>query len=353
MPWPSPYKNDHLPAGGSETAANRRPSISQGTPGLPIPCPLSNLPAKLTPFIGRERELAQIAAHLGDPDCRLLNLIGSGGAGKTRLALKAAEGRLAEYRHGACFVPLAGLEDPLNLAGTVLDSLRLPRSGSAEPREQLRAYLRKQQLLLILDNFEHLLPETRLLSAILEATPEVVVLVTSGQRLSLQSEWVYPVDGLPVPPPDGISPIESYSSMELFAKYAGRVSPGYALDEANRSWVARICRQVAGIPMALELAAAWSKVLDPQGIAEQIERGLDILASDYSDLPERQRSMRTVFDASWKLLSEDEQRGMKQLAVFRGGFNMAAAEAAFGVSSKLILSPLRKEPGGARQPRRR
>jgi predicted ATPase/DNA-binding XRE family transcriptional regulator len=308
---------------------------------LPL-APHSNLPLQLTPFIGRERELAEIAARLSEPDCRLLNLVGPGGAGKTRLALKAAEGRLPEYQHGACFVPLAGLKDPQALAGTVLDSLRLPRSGSAEPREQLLTYLRKQQLLLILDNFEHLLPETRLLSAILKAAPEVVVLVTSRQRLSLQSEWVYPVDGLPVPPPDGVSPIESYSSVELFVKSAGRISPGYTLDESNRSWVARICRQVAGIPLALELAAAWPTVLDPQEIAEQIERGLDILTSDYTDLPERQRSMRAVFDASWKLLSEDEQRGMEQLAVFRAGFNLAAAEAAFGVSPKLLLSLVSK-----------
>jgi predicted ATPase/DNA-binding XRE family transcriptional regulator len=329
-----------------QVARRQRPVDSLALAREPLqPLPLSltnNLPAQLTPFIGRERELSEIAARLGDPDCRLLNLVGPGGTGKTRLALKAAENRLAEYRHGACFVPLAGLEDPQDLAAAVLDSLRLPRSGSAEPQDQLLAYLRKKQLLLILDNFEHLLPDTGLLTAILRNAPEVVLLVTARQRLSLQSEWIYLVDGLPAPEPEGGSPVESYSSVELFVQAAGRISPGFILDETNRPWVARICRQVAGMPLALELAAAWSPALDPRGIAEGIAQGLDILEAELGDLPERQRSMRAVFAASWKLLEPEEQQAVQELAVFRGGFNLAAAEAAFGVSPKQILSLMSK-----------
>jgi predicted ATPase/DNA-binding XRE family transcriptional regulator len=302
----------------------------------------SSLPASATPFIGRERELAEIAAWLADQDCRLLNLVGPGGAGKTRLALKAAEGRLSEYRHGACFVPLAGLENPQDLADTVLDHLRLPRSGSAKPQEQLLDYLRKKHFLLILDNFEHLLPETGLLIAILQAAPKVVLLVTSRQRLSLQSEWVYPVNGLTVPELEGGSPVESYSSGALFVQTARRQRAWFRVDEANRRAVTRICRQVEGMPLAIELAAAWIPVLEPEAIAAGIERGLDFLEAGLGDLPERQRSMRAVFDASWKLLSEDEQRAMEQLAVFRDSFNLAAAEAAFGIPPKRLLALVNK-----------
>jgi predicted ATPase/transcriptional regulator with XRE-family HTH domain len=299
------------------------------------------LPSQTTPFIGRQTELAELTTRLCDPGCRLLTLVGPGGMGKTRLALQAAEHLQTDYRDGACFTALAGIDSPGDIPSAISTSLGLNQFGKFSSKEQLIRFLQNKELLLLLDNYEHLLPETGLLADILQHALGVKLLVTSRQRLNLISEWVYAIEGLSIPV-NGVSDLETYSSAALFVGTARRLKPDFTLDESNKSAVAQICRQVEGMPLAIELAAAWIPALEPQEIARQLESGLDLLEADFGDLPERQRSMRAVFDVSWKLLTLEENQAIQKLAVFRGGFNLISSEAAFEISQKDILRLVNK-----------
>jgi transcriptional regulator with XRE-family HTH domain/tetratricopeptide (TPR) repeat protein len=303
---------------------------------LPSPRLPYILPFQATPFIGRQTELAGLTSRLNDPECRLVTLTGPGGIGKTRLALQVAEHLQADYRDGACFTALAEIDSPGDMPAAITTSLGLTQLGRNGSQEQLISFLQNKELLLLLDNYEHLLPHTRLLAAILQQAPRVKLLVTSRQRLNLISEWVYALEGLSFPTKE-VTDLETYGSAALFVGTARRLKPDFMLDESNRSAVAQICRQVEGMPLGIELAAAWIPALDPQEITRQLESGLDLLEADFGDLPERQRSMRAVFEGSWKLLSEHEQHTVQQLAVFRGGFTQGAAEMAFGIPVRQIL----------------
>lgn len=302
----------------------------------------SNLPTPTTPFVGREEELAQLIGRLENPACRLLTLIGPGGIGKSRVALRVAENQIGSYLHGVYLVPLAGSESAEALPSTIITALGLELSSKSDPKQQLFTSLQDKEVLLVLDNFEHLLDGTGLLAAILRHAPRVTLLVTSRERLKLQSEWIFTVEGLPFPEADRAAGIEQYSAVTLFVQTAHRIRASFVLDETNKPFVARICRLVEGMPLAIELAAAWIPVLEPEGIANAVEGSLDILEADLHDLPERQRSMRAVFNASWKLLTAEEQVSIQRLSVFRGGFNLHAAENAFGISIKMIRALVNK-----------
>ncbi|HSD57658.1 MAG TPA: BTAD domain-containing putative transcriptional regulator, partial [Methanotrichaceae archaeon] len=301
-----------------------------------------NLPPQFTPFIGRDFELRQINRLLADPNCRLLTLVGPGGIGKSRIALQAARAQTGSYLDGVYLVPLAGLGSAGLLASAILSALGLELHGMTEPRTQLLNYLRGREFLILLDSFEHLLEGTSLLSKILEQTSQVKMLVTSRERLNVQSEWVFPVQGLEYPRSGQKVGIEQYSAVTLFMETARRVETNFHLDEAARSYVARICRLVGGMPLALELAASWSSSLTCYEIATEIERGINILSSSKRDLPERHRSIRAVFDHSWKLLSENEQVVLSRLSVFRGGFTRQAAEQVAGATLSTLSSLINK-----------
>jgi predicted ATPase/transcriptional regulator with XRE-family HTH domain len=302
----------------------------------------NNLPAIPTPFLGRDTEVADILSRLSDEGCRLLTIAGPGGIGKTRLSIKVAEEALDAYQHGVCMVPLAGIESTAALPAAIAAGLGLSHSVKTELLSNLLGYLRHKQLLLVLDNFEHLLPDTRLLIEILQNSPDVKILVTSRQRLNLNSEWVYLLQGLSVPPEDDHSDLLAYSSINLFLQIARHAKPNFELYDMNSATVAQICRRVEGMPLAIQLAASWIPVMGPEGIAEEIRHGLDFLEADMNDLPERQRSMRAVFESSWKLLDEEEQQAMKMLAVFRGGFSLASVHDIFQIPTKYILSLVNK-----------
>jgi DNA-binding SARP family transcriptional activator len=301
-----------------------------------------NLPSHPGPFIGRETELAEIAELLTNPDCRLLTLVGPGGIGKSRLALSAGEKLTNSYPQGVCYAPLAGVGSFEFIPSSLLTALGLDLLSKSDPKQQLFNYLQDREMLLVLDNFEHLIAGTGLLSELLHQAPRVKLLVTSRERLSLQREWVYAVEGLPYPRTVGEQGIEPYASMTLFAQTAQRARANFGLNEKIWPFVARICRLVEGMPLAIELAAAWIPVLDPQGIANGVEHSLDMLESDFQDLPERQRSMRAVFNASWEMLNAEEQDSVEKLSIFRGGFTLAAAQEAFGISFKSILALVNK-----------
>jgi predicted ATPase/DNA-binding CsgD family transcriptional regulator len=305
-----------------------------------------NLPAQATPFVGRSHELADIAGLLNDPACRLLTLVGPGGIGKTRLALEAAAQLLTTpafvstpasseevaFRNGIYFVPLQPLNSPDFIVSTIANAVNFQFYAGGEPKQQLLDYLREKFLLIVLDNFEHLLDGAELVSEILAYAPEVKVLATSRERLNLLEEWVLDVLGLPVPASEAETEIGNYGAVQLFVQNARRVQVGFALTDTQKPAVTRICRLVGGMPLGIELASAWVRALSCEEIAIEIERSLDILATPARNVPPRHRNMRAVLEHSWKLLTEEEQSVFRKLSVFRGGFTREAAEQVAGAS---------------------
>lgn len=294
----------------------------------------NNLPFQPTPFIGRDTELSEIARLLSDPVCRLLTLLGPGGAGKTRLSVEVAARQMGFFADGAVFVGLASVGTPNQIVAAIGEALNLSFAGHPEPMAYVLDYLRERQLLLVLDNFEHLLEGVGLVHEVLQHAPHVRILVTSRERLNLKAEWLFDVDGLAYPPRDargGTAPhtlaqLTDYSAVQLFVQRAIQIFPGFAAPEATLKTIVQICQQVAGMPLAIELAAAGVRVMTVAKIEQQIRANMDSLATTLRDVPMRHRSMRAVFDHSWNLLSEPEQRLFSRLAVFRGGCTREAAE---------------------------
>lgn len=282
-----------------------------------------NLPIQLTPFVGREPELAQIAELLNHPACRLLTLIGAGGIGKTRLALRAAEAASRTFQDGAYFVPLSAIDSPESFITAIAHSLQISLTGQEDPLVQISNYLREKELLLVLDSFEHLLATTEHVTRLLQHAPKLTLLITSRERLNVQSEWLYEVKGLKCP---GDKAPQSFDSdaVQLFAQSARRVCPDF-LASANPQAAGQICRLVEGMPLAIELAASWARALSCPEIVQEIERDLDFLKTSLQDVTERHRSLRAVLDSSWVLLSAEESDAMRRLSVFQGGFDKAAA----------------------------
>jgi predicted ATPase/DNA-binding SARP family transcriptional activator/uncharacterized protein HemY len=320
--------------------------------------PQHNLPVEVTPFFDREQDLAEIRYLLLDkPGCRLLTLVGPGGIGKTRLAAQAAMQALHAFPHGIFMVPLAPIDSTDLLVPTIADVLRLPFRGRAEPKVQLLNYLREKEVLLVLDNFEHVLEGACLLADMLYAAPGIKLLVTSRERLKLREEWVREIGGLPYPIEEEMKTIqagaalEDYPAVSLFLENARRTHPSYSLSEPNQAAVVRICQLVEGMPLCLELASAWVSFMPTWEIAQEIDHNLDILSTTLRNIPERHRSVRALFDHSYQLLTEEERRVIRQLSVFRGGFEREAAEYVTGASLPLLVglvnkSVLRGDPSG-------
>jgi predicted ATPase/DNA-binding CsgD family transcriptional regulator len=291
----------------------------------------SNLPTFPTPFIGRQDELADISRLLADPACHLLTLVGPGGVGKTRLALAAALLISDVFPDGVYFVPLQPLQAIDLLIPAIAQAIEYEFFGASDPKTQLLSYVSDKSMLLVLDNFEHLLEGVELVADILASAAGVIVLVTSREVLNLQEEWLYPVKGMRYPAGDIADDARQYDAVELFVRHARRVRPDFSLD-TERPWVMRVCEQVEGMPLALELAAAWLKRLPCREIVTEIERGLDILENPVRNVPARHRSMRAVLEHSWSLLAEAERDVLKKLSVFRGGFRREAAERVVGAT---------------------
>lgn len=304
-----------------------------------LPRQVRPVPTPPTPLVGREAELAALARLLHDPQCRLLTLTGPGGIGKTRLALEVALTQQGLFPDGVCFVPLASLTSAHFIVPAIADAFDFKFSGTAEPHQQLLTYLREKRLLLVLDNVEHLLAGGGLFAELLEYAPGVKLLVTSRERLNLHGEWVFEIQGLPVPPADQPGCVDEYSAVALFVQAARRARADFELRIEEQPAVVRVCQMVEGMPLGIELAAAWVSVLSCREITREIERSLDFLASSMRDVPKRQQSLRATFDHSWNLLSEDERSVLCRLAIFQGGFEREAAEQVAG-ATLLSLSAL-------------
>jgi predicted ATPase/DNA-binding SARP family transcriptional activator len=332
-------------------SANHTPSAARTHPhALPIPS---------TPLIGRERECAELADWLENPDCRLITIIGPGGIGKTRLALAAAADQITTFTLGVVFVPLAGLSSAAFLATTMLAALNVLLYAQRDPRDQLLEYLSEHELLLVLDNFEQLLvPDIReqadasaLLADILQQAPGVTMLVTSRERLALHGEWLFDMSGLSYPLDESAGNIATYAAVQLFLQRANQIHRQFMLQDGDAHAVARICRLTEGMPLAIELAAASVRQRACAVIASEIEANARILSSSLRDVPERHRTIWATFDHSWRLLAQAERLALRGLAVFRGGFDEAAAAQIAQASPRLVAILIdkslvrRSEPG--------
>lgn len=328
--------------------ADNRFATPTPTPGKPR----HNLPAQTTPFIGREEELSQIEQLIRDPNIRLITILGPGGMGKTRLALEAAESHLERFFNGVYFVALAPLSESESILTAIAESVGYTfEQDQRGEQQQLIDFLNGKELLLIVDNFEHVINGAPIISDILRGAPDVQIIATSRERLRLSGETLFTLSGMDFPDWETPEDALEYSAVKLFMQSIQRVRPGYELSADDLTYVARICRMVEGMPLGILLAAAWIEMLSLEEIADEMAQSLDILESDLRDLPERHQSIRAVFDYSWNLLSPDEQQVFVKLSIFRGGFEREAAQKIAGASLKNLTTLVNKsllirEPSG-------
>lgn len=322
-------------------ALGEQPGDTLALARQPIFTLADTIPQATTPFLGRETECATLLAMLAQPEIRLISVVGPGGIGKTRLVLAAA-GALRQqqprpFADGILFVDLTAAADPDSFLPVLARTLRFPLDSSGqEPRsfgEQLIDFLGGKAALLILDNFEHLLPIVPWLESLLRQAPRLTILTTSRERLGLYSEHVYPLQPMHYPhAATGPETAVQYDAVKLFAAAARRVLPDFALTAANSTAVVNICRLVSGMPLALELAAGWADTLPPAAIAAELQAGLSILESERHFLAARHRNMRAILAASWQRLPEEAQAVFARLCLFPGGCTRASAAAVAGAT---------------------
>jgi predicted ATPase/DNA-binding SARP family transcriptional activator len=322
-----------------------------------------SLPAPLTPLLGREREAAELQAVVRQTGVRLITLTGPGGAGKTRLGLEVASGVRNAFADGVFFVPLAPVRGPELMISAIAQALSLRQSGGRSPWQLVTDYLRERQVLLLLDNFEQLLPAAApLLADLLSEAPRLKLLVTSRAVLHVRGEREFPVPPLAVPELKRLPAIEAlsqYAAVELFIQRSLDVKPDFAVTNGNAPAVAEICHRLDGLPLAIELAAARTRILPPQALLSRLGSRLKLLTGGARDLPVRQQTLRATIDWSYDLLSEGDKRLFRRLSVFVGGCTLEAAEAVCageedlerdilaGVEALITQSLLRQEGPGA------
>lgn len=302
-----------------------------------------NLPAQTTPFVGRDLELAELNYLLDQPATRMVTILAPGGMGKTRLSLALAEQRLDAYAHGVFFVDLSPLNDPERIADAITEAIDLASPQSDQtPLEHLAGYLSKRHMLLVLDNYEHLIDGAGLVTTLLKAAADLQVVVTSRQRLNQSSETVFPLSGFDMAEWASLETALESAAARLFLQGARRARPSFELADDNLRTVFAICKQVDGMPLGILLAASWLGMLSPQEIHAEIERGVEFLETTLDDVPQRQRSLRAVFDYSWELLSEAERGTFMALSIFKGGFTREAAQHVTGASLLTLMTLVNK-----------
>ena len=327
-------------------AAKEHEASTSPSPLLSSPsAPPHNLPVQATPFIGREDTLNGLQQRLIDPAVQLMTIVEPGGIGKTRLALALAKRQLQRptpFSDGVYFVSLAPISAAESLAQTIAEGVDFPLASAQEPTSQLLTYLRHKQMLLVLDNFEHLLAGATLVSQILQTAAGVKVLVTSRERLNLVNEMLWPISGLNFSTLTEVETAQTDDAVQLFMQRARRVRPDFALRPDDLPHLRRILQGVWGMPLAIELATAWLNLLPLAEIAAELSHGLDLLEGELRDVPDRHRSMRLVFDRSWERLETEEQALFSALAIFKGGFTREAARQITGASLRGLAGLVNK-----------
>lgn len=327
---------DRLSLVNQPTWPHAPPANSRALSGLPIP---------LTPFVGRRQELQLLEQRLTDGACRLLTLVGPGGFGKTRLAVRLGE-IACEYEElfpdGVCYVALDGIERSDGVVSAVAGTLRIAFYEQRDQTAQLLSFLAAKQLLLIFDNAEGIL-DAVFVEKILTGAPNVKLVVTTREALGLSHEWFFPVGGLSLAEPgaDGGGAPATDEAVQLFLQCAQRARSDFDLDQ-ELEHVVRICRAVDGVPLAIELAAAWLRALPCAQVAQAVEHSLDMLTSPLRNAAERHRSMRFILERTWEYLTGVEKRIFRQLSVFTGGFQPDAAQAVVGAPLPVLASLVEK-----------
>jgi DNA-binding SARP family transcriptional activator/predicted ATPase len=316
--------------------------------------PRHNLVPQLTPFIGRQRELEQLDELLGNPNNRLISIVGPGGMGKTRLAIACAERQVnleldepdrCLFPDGVFFVPLVDIQETDHIPHAIAKAVnRAFNPGNrvefdrGNVSQQLLDLLAGLRTFLVLDNFELLLEGAGFLVDILQAAPLVKVLATSRERLNLHGEQVFPIDGLDYPKSEALKDRGDDTAKRLFVESAQRIQPGFELGPGDTADLDRICRLLGGMPLGLELAASWVDILPLKAIAAEIQKGIDILETGTRGIPKRHSSLRAVCESTWRQLEENEQQVFASLSVFRNGFTREAAQAVSGASLRVLAS---------------
>ena len=305
----------------------------------------NNLPMQRTAFIGRGQEEAALLQLLRRADTRLVTLTGPGGIGKTRLALQVAGEAASQFPGGVCFVPLSGVGERSLIASTIAQALGVGEAGNQSPHESLKEYLLglNQPVLLLLDNFEHLIPSAPVIAQLLTVSPHLKIVVTSQAPLHVYGEQEFPVPPLTLPDPKSTPSVETLSrlpAVALFVERARAVKSEFAVTKENAPTVAAICARLDGLPLAIELAAARIKLLSPSAMLARLESRLNLLTGGARDLPSRQQTLRGTVDWSYGLLSPAEQTLFRRLAVFTGGCTLEGVEAVCDTRGDLGLDVL-------------
>ena len=313
-----------------------------------------NLPVQTTPFVGREAEVDALVKLLDDPANRLITILAPGGMGKTRLSLEVAERCLERYADGVFFIELAPLSDTDNIMTTIADALGYHfQADGRDLLQQIQDYLSQKTLLLVLDNFEHLLDAAGLVTDILHASPQVNILATSRERLDQIGETLYHLSGMGFSAWETLADAIQFGSVQLFLQSAKRVRSDFELTKGNLDDVTRICKLVQGMPLGILLSASWLGMLSPSEVADEIAGSIDFLEASGNELPERQRSIRVVFEYSWESMTSAEQEVFMRLSVFRGGFTREAATVVSGANLRVLMgltnkSLIRRDPDSGR-----
>jgi predicted ATPase/DNA-binding XRE family transcriptional regulator len=304
--------------------------------------PVNNLPVFPTLLVGRENEIQILCNQLADPACRMLTLTGPGGVGKTRLAVEVARKHETVFTDGVYFLSMAPVKLPEAILPALAGVLGFVFSGPADPKRQVIQVLRNKKILLVFDNMEHLIDESGILGEILEHTKDVKLLVTSREQVHLRWEWIFELQGLPIPEEASLTGLNTNNAATLFLQRARQLLPNFQLTSEDTSALERVLRFVDGLPLAIELAASWVRILSLHEIAHELERNMDLLETSMQDVPVRHRSMRAVFDHSWELLAAEERSGLMRLSVFSSGFTRQAAQTVAGASLYLLSSLVSK-----------
>ena len=305
------------------------------------PLPSTDVPLPRTPLVGRADEMKVITQNLSDASCQVLTLLGPGGTGKTHLSLAVAQQQhqLGLFSDGIFLVELDALGDAELLPSRIAEALDLTLRGDTDPLEQLIGHFGRRKALLILDNFEQVIEGTGIVSELVNRCSDLKILIASRERLGIEEEQIVPIPGLPVPEQldESVTVLVSrFGALELFEQRAQRVKPDFTITYESLSKVIDICRLTMGLPLGIELAAAWVRTMTLSAIAQEISMNRDFLASSSRDVPERHRSVRSVFSHSWQRLTGEEQETLLKLSVFRGGICAEAAAEVAGANLALL-----------------